>query len=251
MTRPRRRWAFAPAARPSPARSSATTTSTTTTTPTCRAAGSASLGPPGTGMVVSGGRFDTVTQNRITDNGAWGILLVPFPDATPNPLDTPSHCQGGTLNFVIPASKSCFYDDWGNEVSDNSMSGNGFFGNPTNGDLADLSRPARSRQLLARQLPSRRQPGHQRARRPPGHPRDLRGAQPGRQPPRSARGAGDLRDPGLRPLPGRHSGNDAIRARPTSRCCRCRRRLDAVAMLRGPEHALVQEPARRRLVRSA
>jgi hypothetical protein len=103
--------------------------------PNVPSAGSASLGPPGTGMVVSGGRFDTVTQNRVTDNGAWGILLVPFPDDTPNPLDTPSHCQGGTLNFVV----ACYYDDWGNEVSDNSMSGNGFFGNETNGDLADLS----------------------------------------------------------------------------------------------------------------
>ena len=47
-------------------------------------AGSASLGPPGTGIVVSGGRFDTVTHNRVTNNGSWGILLVPFPD-----LDTP------------------------------------------------------------------------------------------------------------------------------------------------------------------
>ena len=88
-------------------------------------------------MVVSGGRFDTVTQNRVTDNGAWGILLAPFPDDTANPLDTPSHCQGGTLNFVV----ACYYDDWGNEVSDNSLSDNGFFGNPTNGDLADLSQP--------------------------------------------------------------------------------------------------------------
>ena len=109
--------------------------------PNVPSAGSASLGPPGTGLVVSGGRFDTVKRNRITDNGAWGVLLAPFPDATPNPLDTPSHCQGGTLNFVIVPGLEipCFYDDWGNAVSDNSMSGNGFFGNPTNGDLADLS----------------------------------------------------------------------------------------------------------------
>ena len=104
-------------------------------------AGSASLGPPGTGLVVSGGRFDTVTQNRVTHNGAWGILLAPFPDTTENPLDTPSHCQGGTLNFEIAPGLviPCFYDDWGNEVSDNSLSDNGFFGNETNGDLADLS----------------------------------------------------------------------------------------------------------------
>jgi len=105
--------------------------------PNVPSAGSASLGPPGTGIVVSGGRFDTVTQNRITDNGAWGILLTSFPDDTPNPLDTPSHCQGGTLNFVV----ACYYDDWGNEVSNNSLSHNGFFGNETNGDLAEIAQP--------------------------------------------------------------------------------------------------------------
>ena len=43
------------------------------------------------------------------------------------------------LRIVPGLDIPCFYDDWGNEVSDNSMSGNGFFGNPTNGDLADLS----------------------------------------------------------------------------------------------------------------
>ncbi len=105
--------------------------------PNVPSAGSASLGPPGGGIVISGGRFDTVTQNLITHNGSWGILLAPFPDATSDPLDTPSHCQGGTLNYVVP----CYYDDWGNEVSNNAMAGNGFFGNPTNGDLGEISDP--------------------------------------------------------------------------------------------------------------
>jgi hypothetical protein len=103
--------------------------------PNVPSAGSASLGPPGTGLVISGGRYDTVSHNLVTHNGAWGILLAPFPDATPNPLDTPAHCQGGELNFVVP----CYYDDWGNEVTGNLMSGNGFFANPTNGDLAEIS----------------------------------------------------------------------------------------------------------------
>jgi hypothetical protein len=103
--------------------------------PNVPSAGSASLGPPGTGIVVAGGRFDTIAHNRIVDNGAWGVLLVPFPDDTENPLDTASHCQGGQLNFIVP----CFYDDWGNEVVGNFMEGNGFFGNSTNGDLADIS----------------------------------------------------------------------------------------------------------------
>jgi len=105
--------------------------------PNVPAAGSAALGPPGGGIVISGGRFDTISHNLITHNGSWGILLAPFPDATENPLDTPSHCQGGTLNFVTP----CYYDDWGNEVANNVMAGNGFFGNPTNGDLAEISNP--------------------------------------------------------------------------------------------------------------
>ncbi|HEX7265898.1 MAG TPA: hypothetical protein VF256_00565 [Streptosporangiaceae bacterium] len=111
--------------------------------PNVPSAGSASLGPPGTGIVISGGRFDTVTQNQITDNGAWGVLLTSFPDDTRPPLDTPSHCQGGILNFeIVPGlSIACYYDDWGNEVSNNSLSGNGFFGNETNGDLAEISQP--------------------------------------------------------------------------------------------------------------
>jgi hypothetical protein len=102
--------------------------------------GTAGLAPPGAGIVVAGGRFDTVTQNLVTHNGSWGILLAPFPDATdpPNgPNGPPAQCQGGTLNFVVP----CYYDDWGNEISNNVMAGNGFFGNPTNGDLAEISNP--------------------------------------------------------------------------------------------------------------
>ena len=147
--------------------------------PNVPSAGSASLGPPGTGMVVSGGRFDTVNQNRVTDNGAWGILLVPFPDATPNPLDTPSHCQGGTLNFDRPGLLLRRLGQRGLRQLDERQR---VLRQP---DQRRPRRPlaaARSRQLLARQLPSRRQPGHQLARRPPGHPRDLRGAQPGRRP---------------------------------------------------------------------
>jgi hypothetical protein len=103
--------------------------------PNVPSAGTAGLGPPGTGIVVAGGRFDTVSDNRIEHNGAWGVLLVPFPDDTTPPLDTASHCQGGELNFVV----ACYYDDWGNEVAGNRFSRNGFFGNATNGDLGDIS----------------------------------------------------------------------------------------------------------------
>ena len=205
-------------------------------------AGSASFGPPGTGIVVSGGRFDTVTQNRITDNGAWGILLAPFPDDTPNPLDTPSHCQGGILNFVV----ACYYDDWGNEVSDNSLSGNGFFGNPTNGDLAEISQlhdpgncwhgnfhPDASPVTSA---PANLQVTHATCG-VPNHGASL--ADPltaqvicatqafGPCPPQPGHG---LSAPDQR--------SDAAPAGAG---------FDAVAMLGGPQHALVQEPARRRV----
>jgi hypothetical protein len=96
--------------------------------------GSAGLGPVGTGMVVAGGRFDTITANRFERNGAWGLLLVPFPDGgTPPPI---AHCEGGQQQPGL-----CFYDDWGNEVAGNRFRGNGFFANPTNGDGGEISGP--------------------------------------------------------------------------------------------------------------
>ncbi len=94
--------------------------------------GSAALGPVGTGMVVAGGRFDTISDNRFERNGAWGVLLVPFPDSgTPPPV---AHCEGGQQQPGL-----CYYDDWGNEVTANRFRGNGFFGNPTNGDGGEIS----------------------------------------------------------------------------------------------------------------
>ena len=96
--------------------------------------GVAGLGPIGTGIFVSGGRFDTISRNRIHDNGGWGVLLIPFPDNDePPPV---AHCQGGT-----PGANGfrCYFDDWGNRVLSNRFSHNGFFGNPTNGDIGDIS----------------------------------------------------------------------------------------------------------------
>ncbi len=102
--------------------------------PNVPGAGSAALGPVGTGLVIAGGRGDTVRRNRIHDNGAWGVVTTPFPDSdTPPPI---AHCEGGTPNFF---GFRCFYDDFGNEVAHNTFRHNGFFGNPTNGDLADVS----------------------------------------------------------------------------------------------------------------
>ncbi len=100
--------------------------------------GAASAGPVGTGMSISGGRFDTVMHNRFVHNGAWGVLLVPYPDdETPPPGE---HCQGGTSDTILSGfGFTCTFDDWGNQLFHNKFKDNGFYGNPTNGDIGELT----------------------------------------------------------------------------------------------------------------
>jgi hypothetical protein len=74
-----------------------------------------------------------VMDNRFSDNGAWGVFLLPFPDTSTPPKV--AHCQGG----VHMQGLGCLYDDWGDHVVGNTFSHNGFFGNPTNGDLAEIT----------------------------------------------------------------------------------------------------------------
>ena len=96
--------------------------------------GTAELGPPGTGIVIAGGRNDTVTGNRFTRNGSWAVLVVPYVDlGTPPPI---AHCDGGIDNWL---GLGCYYANWGNDIAANAFEANGSFVNPTNGDLADLS----------------------------------------------------------------------------------------------------------------
>jgi Periplasmic copper-binding protein (NosD) len=95
-----------------------------------------SLHAVGSGMVIPGGRNNVIKNNRVENNGAWGILLAPFPDSSKPPKV--AHCQGGVV-MGSGKSKSCFFDDFNNEVASNTFSGNGFFGNPTNGDMGDIS----------------------------------------------------------------------------------------------------------------
>ena len=98
------------------------------------AAGSAALGPVGTGMTVSGGRFDTIVNNVFARNGAWGLLVLPFPDGgTPDP---PTTCQNSGGTEV--AGLGCVLDAEGVAVVHNSFVDNGGFANPTNGDLGEL-----------------------------------------------------------------------------------------------------------------
>jgi hypothetical protein len=100
--------------------------------------GSASLGWPGGGLIIAGGRNDTVVNDRFVNNASWAVSVVPYPDtATPPPV---AHCVGGDPNGVPALGvKGCYYAAWGNEIAHNTFTDNGTYGNPTNGDLADLS----------------------------------------------------------------------------------------------------------------
>src|SRR6202035_2273435 len=91
--------------------------------------------PVGTGISFDGGRDDTIMDNRIENNGAWGLILTPFPDTeAPPPKES---CRGG-IN-AGPPSNACLYDDWGNAVVGNVFAHNGWFGNATNGDIAEIT----------------------------------------------------------------------------------------------------------------
>jgi hypothetical protein len=103
--------------------------------------GVAAAGPVGTGLSISGGRDNTVMDNTFANNGAWGVILVPYVDTeTPTP---PEACQGGI--YAGPPTYLCVFDDWGNAIVNNTFIHNGFYGNPSNGDIAELtSTPAPS-----------------------------------------------------------------------------------------------------------
>ena len=100
--------------------------------PNVPTAGEAAAGPVGTGMSISGGRDDTVMDNTFANNGAWGDILVPYPD-----MGGP--CTGGQPNNVILGSGSCLYDEYGDAIIDNTYVNDGFFGNPTNGDFDEVN----------------------------------------------------------------------------------------------------------------
>ncbi|HET9719785.1 MAG TPA: hypothetical protein VFP55_06895, partial [Solirubrobacteraceae bacterium] len=83
-------------------------------------------GPVGTGMSLSGARNDTVMDNTFAHNNAWGTIFVPFPDSGPP-------CTGG---FGTPPNyPSCWYDDYGDALLNNTYTDNGAYGNPSNGDF--------------------------------------------------------------------------------------------------------------------
>ncbi len=110
--------------------------------------GIAATVPTGTGILLSGGRNDTVQGNFVTRNGAWGIMVNDYPDPTL------PYCDGGVAFFQPPPPYDqilgpvipCYFHSFGNRIEKNSFIGNGSFGNNTNGDLANavLSYPVRN-----------------------------------------------------------------------------------------------------------
>ncbi len=89
--------------------------------------GSASAGPVGTGMSISGGRNDTVLDNVFSGNNAWGTILAPYPDSG-------SPCTGGTQLKI-----SCLFDESGIAILNNHYVHNGGFKNLTNGDIGAVN----------------------------------------------------------------------------------------------------------------
>ncbi len=105
--------------------------------PNTPAVGLTAGAPVGTGIELSGGRFNTVRHNVVENHGAWGILVHDYPDTSP--ASVPTYCAGGLPGFPTPLGPACYFVAYGNRVSGNRMKNNGYFGNPTNSDLADAT----------------------------------------------------------------------------------------------------------------
>src|SRR5579884_648749 len=94
--------------------------------------GIAGSAPVGTGIELAGSQNDTVIDNKVINQGLWGILIHDLPDPETPPANNPNPCSGG-----IQLNSLCYFVGYGNEVTRNTLKHNGFFGNVTNGDLAD------------------------------------------------------------------------------------------------------------------
>ncbi len=102
---------------------------------TAPAAGSAAAGPVGTGMTVSGGRYDTIMDNYVADNGAWGVLFVPYAQSgKPSLHQTCAGIGGHEL-----AGFGCVMDPEGDALLHNTFKHNGYFRNPSNSDFGQIT----------------------------------------------------------------------------------------------------------------
>ena len=97
--------------------------------------GGAAAGPVGTGMTVSGGTNDTVMHNRFANNGAWGVLFIPYADS--NKPSNGQTCAGsGGQNFP---GLGCVLDPKGDALIGNTFVHNGYFKNPSNSDFGQIT----------------------------------------------------------------------------------------------------------------
>ncbi len=96
--------------------------------------GLSGAGPVGTGMVLAGSTYVTLSGNTVTNNGAWGELITDLPDQEAPAPNNPHPCQGGIF-VPINGLETCYYPAYGNVSKNNHFSGNGGFHNPSNGDV--------------------------------------------------------------------------------------------------------------------
>ncbi len=97
-------------------------------------AGDAAAGPIGTGMTLSGGRNDTVMDNTFSNNGAWGVLFVPYPDSGTPSLNQKCADYGG---YQI-SGLGCVFEPEGDALKGNTFVHDGFYANPTNADFGQI-----------------------------------------------------------------------------------------------------------------
>ena len=97
-------------------------------------AGDAAAGPIGTGMTLSGGRNDTVMDNTFSNNGAWGVLFVPYPDS-----GTPSlHQKCANFGGFQTSGLGCVFEPEGDALKGNTFVNDGYYANPSNSDFGQI-----------------------------------------------------------------------------------------------------------------
>ena len=102
--------------------------------PNVPALGSAAAGPVGTGMSVSGGRNDTIMDNRFVEQQRLGRRSsCRYPDSG-------AAVHRRHHESPILGKGSCLFDEYGDARDRTTRSAhNGFYGNPTNGDFDRLN----------------------------------------------------------------------------------------------------------------
>lgn len=103
--------------------------------PNAPSSGGAAAGPVGTGMTLSGGSNDTVMDNAFYNNGAWGILVIPYADNN-NPTNGQSCASGGGQKFP---GLGCVIDPKDDALIGNTFAHNGYLDNPSNSDYGQIT----------------------------------------------------------------------------------------------------------------